>query len=83
MCRGQKGRSMELEQREQGRHVGGEAGLLAEAGALCPLSQVKSLNLIPCRLMVVHQRMLNWILCMCVRAQQSIICIFKDNFNCK
>lgn len=83
MRRGQKGRSVGLEQREQEKHAGGRAGLFAEAGALCLLGQVKSLNLIPCRPMVVHQRMLNWILCMCVGAQQSVICIFKDNFNCK
>lgn len=34
----QKGRSMGQELREQGKHAGGEAGLLAEAGALCLLN---------------------------------------------
>lgn len=55
MCKGRKGRAVGLEQREQGKHARGEARLVAEAGALWLVSQVKDLDLIPCRPMVVHQ----------------------------
>lgn len=33
-----------LEQREEGKHARGEAGLVAETGVLCLPSQVKSLD---------------------------------------
>lgn len=64
---------MGLEQREQGS--------MLEGVALSSVSQVRSLDLTPCRLVVVHQSAkLEVSVYVCVGgkgAQQAVICIFR------